>query len=235
MRVQTRKARTRRSGGRLRRIVRWLLLIVVLFYGVVAVSLAALKWLPPLTTAVQVQRRVEALFSGTAYTKRVERVPLSRISPALQHAVIAAEDARFYQHRGIDWKEVRDTAEDSLEEGRVSRGASTLTQQLVKNLFLTTHGGPVRKAVEWTLAPMAEFILGKQRILELYLNTAEWGPGVFGAEAAAKYHYGASAARLDRDRAARLAAVLPNPRRRKPARMGQYASEIQTRMRQMGW
>jgi len=126
-------------------------------------------------------------------------------------------------------------AEESAETGEVRRGASTITQQLVKNLFFTTHRNPVRKAFEYTLAPMADWILGKQRILELYLNVIEWGPGVWGAEAAAQYHYHTSAARLDREQAARLAAILPSPRRRKPQRMNQYSELIQERMQQHGW
>ena len=120
------------------------------------------------------------------------------------------------------------------ETGRV-RGASTITQQLIKNLFFTTHRNPVRKLCEYTLAPMATLILGRQRILELYLNLVEWGPGVFGAEAAAEYHFHIHASRLSRDQAARLAACLPAPRRRKPERMNDYSADIQVRMGQLGW
>jgi len=110
-----------------------------------------------------------------------------------------------------------------------------LTQQLIKNLFFTTHGNPVRKLVEWTLAPVADFILGKERILELYLNLIEWGPGVYGAEAAARYHYRAPASTLSREQSARLAACVPAPRRRRPAAMNQYGAIIENRMRQMGY
>jgi monofunctional biosynthetic peptidoglycan transglycosylase len=184
---------------------------------------------------VQVQRRIEALASGRSYSKHHEWRPLFGISRDLQHAVIAAEDARFYQHWGIDWEAVRDAAEESLERGRFRRGGSTLTQQLVKNLFLTTHSNPLRKLVEAALTPPADLILGKQRILELYLNEIEWGPGVYGAEAAAGYHYRTSADRLTRDQAARLAACIPAPARRRPAKMNQYSDVIETRMRQMGW
>jgi monofunctional biosynthetic peptidoglycan transglycosylase len=105
----------------------------------------------------------------------------------------------------------------------------------VKNLFFTTHRNPLRKAFEYTLAPLADRILGKRRVLELYLNVVEWGPGVYRAEAAAEYHHGTSAARLDREQSARLAACLPLPRRRKPARMNHYSAAIVERMRQMGW
>lgn len=200
-----------------------------------AIALGALKFIDPPVTGIWLQRRVESIFRRTPYQSRQTTEPLARISTELQHAVIAAEDGRFYEHRGIDWKQVRKVAEESRESGEIARGASTITQQLVKNLFFTTHRNPVRKVCEYTLAPMADFLLGKQRTLELYLNVVEWGPGVFGAEAAAQCHFNTSASRLSRDQAARLAAILPSPRRRRPARMNQYSAAIQTRMKQMGW
>ena len=161
-------------------------------------------------------------------------MPLSRISRDLQHAVIAAEDGRFYQHRGFDWKEIQKVAEKDAEEGKLGRGASTITQQLVKNVFFTTHRSLLRKGIETTLTPVAEMILGKNRILELYLNVIEWGPGIYGAEAAAENWYRISAARVNRDQAARLAAIIPSPLRRKPAAMNDYSAQIQERMRSMG-
>jgi monofunctional biosynthetic peptidoglycan transglycosylase len=215
--------------------VRWVALALLFFYAVGVTALVYLRLFRPLTTTVQMQRRLEALLSGTPYGKHAEWRPLHAISRDLQHAVVAAEDARFYEHWGIDWDAVQDAAEESLERGRMRRGGSTITQQLVKNLFLTTHRNPLRKGFELMLTPAAELILPKQRILELYLNVIEWGPGVYGAEAAAQHHYRTSAARLTRDQAARLAACIPAPTRRKPAKMHQYAGAIQTRMRQMGW
>jgi monofunctional biosynthetic peptidoglycan transglycosylase len=198
-------------------------------------ALLALRFIDPPTTGVQIQRRIESLFTPGAYKKRQTFVPLRRISPQLQHAVIAAEDGNFYKHYGIDWGQVENAIEESAETGEPPRGASTVPQQLVKNLFFTTHRNPVRKAFEYTLAPMAVLILGRNRVLELYLNLIEWGPGVFGAEAAAEYHYRTSAAALSREQSARLAAVLPSPRRRKPERMNQYSAIIQDRMRLLGW
>jgi len=198
-------------------------------------ALLALRYIDPPTTGVQIQRRIESLFTRGAYKKRYIFVPLRRISPQLQHAVIAAEDGNFYRNYGIDWGQVRQVIEDSADAGEVTRGASTITQQLIKNLFFTTHRNPVRKVFEYTLAPMATLILGRDRVLELYLNVIEWGPGVFGAEAAAGYHYHTSAAALNRDQSARLAAILPSPRRRKPERMSQYSAIIQDRMRLLGW
>lgn len=200
-------------------------------------SLIALRYVDPPTTGVQIQRWVESKLSPprTPYRKRYVFVPLSRISPNLQHAVIAAEDGNFYRHHGIDWEQVEEVIKESRETGELSRGASTITQQLVKNLFFTTHRNPVRKAFEYTLAPLAEVILGKQRILELYLNVIEWGPGVYGAQAAAAYHYKTTAAQLDRDQSARLAACLPSPRHWKPALMNDYAAIILERMQQRSW
>jgi monofunctional biosynthetic peptidoglycan transglycosylase len=199
------------------------------------VALVGLRYIDPPTTGVQMQRWVEAKVSRKPYRKRYAFVPLKRISPNLQHAVIAAEDARFYSNHGIEWDQVEKVLKESSETGKISRGASTITQQLVKNLFFTTHRNPIRKAFEYTLTPLADRILGKQRILELYLNVIEWGPGVYGAEAGAQYHYRVKAAQLDRDQAARLAACLPSPRRWRPQRMDEYSALILERMQQLAW
>jgi monofunctional biosynthetic peptidoglycan transglycosylase len=180
------------------------------------------------------ERRFQAWIHHAAYHERYEFVPLRQISPDLQHAVVAAEDARFYQHHGFDWHAMEIAAEDDMEGGRI-RGGSTLTQQLVKNLFFGTGRSILRKGAEFTLVPAAELVLGKQRILELYLNVVEWGPGVYGAEAACRYHYRVSARNIDREQAARLAAILPLPLKRRPERMNRYSGLIEERMRQMGW
>lgn len=180
------------------------------------------------------QRRVQSWISGKPYTEHYQFVALNQISPDLQHAVIAAEDARFYQHHGFDWHAIELAAESDMEGGRM-RGGSTLTQQLVKNLFFGTGRSFLRKGAEFTLVPIAELVLGKQRILELYLNVVEWGPGVYGAESACRYHYKTGARNLGRQQAAQLAAVLPAPLKRRPERMGKYSNIILERMRQMGW
>jgi monofunctional biosynthetic peptidoglycan transglycosylase len=199
----------------------------VVFYGACTLALVGLRYGDPPTTAVHAQRRAEAWFDGEPYTKRYTPVGLERISPHLQRAVVVAEDSRFYTHGGIDWRAVQDAM---AERRRSIRGASTITQQLVKNLFLTTRRSVVRKALEGPLAYLAEIVLGKRRILELYLNVVEWGPGVYGAEAAARYHFGVAAARLDRPQAAGLAACLPDPRARTPVRASAYRTIIQRRM-----
>jgi monofunctional biosynthetic peptidoglycan transglycosylase len=204
-------------------------------YLLCCLGLVYLRWFPPVTTMVQIQRRLEAIGGGRTYHSQSHWQPLSRISPNLQHAVIAAEDGRFFQHHGIDWKEVEKVMDEDFENGRPSRGASTIDQQLVKNLFLTTHRWAIRKAAELALLPAAEIILPKHRMLELYLNVIEWGPGIYGAEAAAEHHYHVPAAQLSRDQAARLAACIPAPRKRKPAKMNSFAAAIEGRMHQQGW
>ncbi|MGA8597993.1 MAG: monofunctional biosynthetic peptidoglycan transglycosylase [Bryobacteraceae bacterium] len=217
-----------------RRLTLAIAAVVLCFYGGAIFSFVLLRWIDPPTTSVQVERRLESWFQHAPYQKRCSFVPLYRISPAFQHAVISAEDARFYNHHGFDWKQVQLAAAEDAE-GKRLRGASTIDQQLVKNLFLTTSRSFVRKIIEASLVPLAEVILGKRRILELYLNVVEWGPGVYGAEAAASYWYHLPASRIGREEGARLAAILPAPRRRRPANMGAYAAIIVDRMRQAGW
>lgn len=210
--------------------------MVVLGYLVAcALLLVAYRWVEPPITTVQVQRAVEAAVAGEPFDLGYDPVPEAEQDADIRHAVVASEDSRFYTHAGFDWEELRAAREAAERTGRPMRGASTLTQQLVKNLFLTTHRSFVRKGFEVPLTLLAEWILPKDRILTLYLDVAEWGPGVFGIEAAAAHHYGASADALTRDQAARLAAVLPAPLERRPQDMARTSSRIQSRMRQMGW
>ena len=225
----------KRKRSRWRRILLWAAALVAAFYALGGAALLGLKWIDPPTTMVQIQRRAQAAIHRQPYRKRYVFVPLGRISKDLQHAAIASEDERFYQHHGIDWTELHKAVDRDLDRGKLGRGASTITQQLVRNLFLTTSRSVVRKAVEFTIAPAADFILGKQRVLELYLNVIEWGPGVFGAEAAASRYYGIPAARLGREESARLAATIPSPLTRKPARMEELSADILEKMRNMGW
>lgn len=222
------------KSSAVRRLLTLVLYVFLVYLGVVFLGLFLYRFVNPPITGVQLQRLVEARLGDEPYEQDCRFVPLSQISSHIQHAVIAAEDGRFYQHSGIDWEEVRKVLSEELPRGRI-RGASSLTQQLVKNLFMTTHPFPLRKPLEWVLAPAADKILGKRRQLEIYLNIVEWGPGVFGAEAAARYHYGVSAAHLTRAQAARLAAVLPNPQRRQPERQDKYAAIILNRMGKRGW
>jgi monofunctional biosynthetic peptidoglycan transglycosylase len=207
---------------------------VVLLWSFAVLILAAARWIDPPTTAVHIQRRVQAWIHHAPYRERYKFIPLSQISPDLQHAVIAAEDARFYHHHGFDWHAIQLAAEEDMEGGRI-RGGSSLTQQLVKNLFFGTGRSILRKGAEATLVPVAEFVLGKQRILELYLNVVEWGPGMYGAESACRYYDRISARHIGREQSARLAAILPAPLKRHPERMNNYSAVILRRMQQMGW
>src|ERR1700729_2941890 len=226
--------KTRFRTGFLRSFVRWLAIGVVFLWSLVALMLLAARWIDPPSTAVHIQRHLQAWIHHTPYHERYKFIPLGQISPDLQHAVIAAEDARFYQHHGFDWDQIQIAAEDNLEGGR-TRGASTITQQLVKNLFFGTGRSVLRKGAEFTLVPVAEFVLGKRRILEIYLNVVEWGPGIYGAESACRYYNGTAARNIGREQAARLAALLPAPLKRRPERMNKYSVLILERMRQIGW
>jgi monofunctional biosynthetic peptidoglycan transglycosylase len=212
----------------------WLGLGVGIVWSLAALTLVAARWIDPPTTAVHIERHLQAFVHRTPYHERYKFIPLSQISPDLQHAVVAAEDARFYQHHGFDWHEIQIAAADDMEGGRF-RGASTITQQLVKNLFFGTGRSILRKGAEFTLVPVAEFVLGKRRILELYLNVVEWGPGIYGAESACRAYDRTSARNIGREQSAQLAAILPAPLKRRPERMNHYSALILERMRQMGW
>lgn len=148
---------------------------------------------------------------------RQQWVPYQRISGHLKRAIVAAEDAKFVTHNGFDWDGIQKAYEKNLREGEIVAGGSTITQQLAKNLFFSGERAWWRKAQEAVIAVMLETVMSKRRILEIYLNVIEWGDGVFGVEAAARHHYGTSAAGLSAEQAARLAAVVPSPRRYGPA------------------
>jgi monofunctional biosynthetic peptidoglycan transglycosylase len=180
-------------------------------------SADALRSRNPSSTAVIDARTREARKSGRAARRNQHWVPLDRISLWLQLAVVNSEDARFYQHDGIDVVETRIAVEQAVEQGRLGRGASTLTQQLAKNLWLGEQRSLLRKVREYLLARRLEE-LGKDRILELYLNVAEWGDGIYGADAAARVWFHKPAAELLPEEAAVLAAMLPAPRKRNPRR-----------------
>jgi len=225
---------TPRRRRPLRALILWLVIGVELLWSLAALMLVAARWIDPPTTAVHIQRRWQAWGSQKPYRERYKFIPLSQISPDLQHAVVAAEDTRFYQHHGFDWHQIEIAAQEDME-GERTRGASTITQQLVKNLFFGTGRSILRKGAEVTLVPVAESILGKRRILEIYLNVVEWGPGIYGADPACHYYYNAAARNIGAEQAARLAAILPAPLKRRPERMNQYSAIILRRMRQMGW
>ncbi|WP_411280202.1 monofunctional biosynthetic peptidoglycan transglycosylase [Gemmatimonas sp.] len=213
------KKKTKRTVKRVtgwRAIVRRLALIVLILMALPVPFILLFAVVQPPITSVMLQRVVARTANGErpiwpAHT------PVSRrdLSPYLRRAVLASEDDRFYLHFGIDTVELNNALERRRRGGKL-RGASTLTQQVAKNLFLWNGRSFVRKGVEAYIALLLELLLSKERILDLYLNLAEWGPNAFGAEAAARLHFSKSAANLTRDEAARLAAILPSPRRWSP-------------------
>ncbi len=212
-----------------------LLALPVTYIGVCSMWLVLYNFVPPPITGVQAQRLVESVFEDEPVRHYYRPVGAASLSAHLRRAVVAAEDGRFYEHAGLDLDAIREAVEDNRSRGEAWRGGSTITQQLVKNLFMTTHRSYVRKALEVPLALIADLVLPKERILTLYLNVVEWDRGVYGAQAAARNYYGIAAADLSRHQAASLAACLPNPRGRSPQSMGWYTNIILSRMTQMGW
>lgn len=210
------------------RLVKAVLILLLVFWGG---GLLLFRFVDPPATPLMVMRSIER-----GERVRQDSVALRAIAPALVQAVIAAEDSRFCMHRGIDLGAVREALEDYEETGRL-RGASTITMQVARNLFLWPGGGFVRKAIEAPLALALDALWPKRRIMEVYLNIAEMGDGLFGAEAAARAHFKKPAARLSTAEAVRLAAVLPSPVRWSAARPTAYVERrtaiIQARMAQL--
>ena len=172
----------------------------------------------PSSTAFMDLRAIEAARDGRT-TRRVHRwVPYSRISPSLKRAVLVAEDSAFWEHEGVDFEQIRASIQTGWEQGREIRGASTITQQLAKNLYLSPSRNPLRKLRELIIARRLEAALSKARIFEIYLNVIEWGDGIWGAEAAARRYFGISASALNREQSALLAGAIINPRLLSPAR-----------------
>jgi monofunctional glycosyltransferase len=234
----TTSASAPRKPSRLRhiakRVGKVVLAVAAAYYAICVALLVVYRFVSPPITGVQLERRIGWLIARRPYHVEQTYVPYSRLPLHVSRAVIAAEDGRFWRHWGFDFEEMRDASTQILD-GEVPRGASTITQQLVKNLFGTTSRNPIRKLFDMALTPPAELILGKQRIIDLYLNNVEWGRGIFGIDAAARHHYGVRARDLSRGQAAGLAALLPNPLRRTPANTPQYRAEILRRMAHRGW
>lgn len=199
-----------------RRVRRVLIIAAIVFIVGPFLLALPLNLVQPFTTAVMLERAGERLVGGKRpiYPKR-DVISHNEISPYLQRAVLASEDDRFYLHEGFDFEEIEKSIENR-KQGKTLRGASTITQQVAKNLFLWEGRSFIRKGLEAWLTIVLELCLSKDRILDLYLNMAEWGDGFFGAEMAAQTYFHKSAAKLTRDEAARLAAILPAPRRWSP-------------------
>lgn len=214
-----------------RRLLRLAGLIAAGFVVLVLVLIVLYRWVDPPVTPLMLLRLPEA---GAI---RRDPVPLDAIAAALPRSVVASEDNRFCLHHGIDWDAVAEALDDYEEDGRL-RGASTITMQVARNLFLWPGGGFVRKAIEAPIALAIDFLWPKRRIIEVYLNIAEWGEGIYGAEAAAQAYFKKPAKALTAREAALMAAVLPNPRRWSPASPSRYiagrAGTIQGRIGQLG-
>ncbi len=207
--------RSKKKKSLKRRIVGVLVGCLLIVLLVPAVFTAAYRYVPPPITPLMVIR----LFDGEGINK--DWVPLDHVSPQVIRAVMALEDTAFCSHSGFDWDEVASAVEDRLKGGRL-RGASTISMQTAKNLFLWPDRHIARKVLEAPLTIIIEALWQKRRILEIYLNVIEWGPGIYGVEAASQAYFGKSASRLSRREAALLAAVLPNPRRWSPAKPTEY-------------
>jgi monofunctional glycosyltransferase len=220
-----RSARVKKAkGSRLRRGV---LVVVKAFAAVVAVSIVStllLRWIPPIFSALMVERHLAAIAGGQRYAAQYEWVGWTKIAPTAPLAVIASEDQRFADHHGFDFESINDALADR-EKGRRLRGASTISQQVAKNLFLWPGRSFVRKGLEAYFTVLIEALWPKRRILEVYLNVAELGDGIFGVEAASQRYFKKSASRLTSDEAAVLAAVLPNPHRFRAGRPSAYVEE----------
>jgi monofunctional biosynthetic peptidoglycan transglycosylase len=186
-------------------------------------SLQSLRKNNPKRTAMMVQREEEAS-SDKQFVIQQQWIPISRISENLINAVIVAEDGMFYEHDGVDWYEMEESVIKNLEKGKAARGGSTISQQLSKNLYLSTSKDPVRKLKELIITLRIERTLSKKRILEIYLNVIEWGDGIFGAEAAAKKYFGKSASQLTREESVQMAAIIPSPRKYQPNVMSRYVA-----------
>ena len=203
----------------------------VLFFWLVAMpDVSSLRTTNPTVTALIEARQAQAAEQGRTIGRHWTWVPLSRISPSLRQAVVAAEDASFFTHEGFDWEGIKVAAKYNLEAGEFKRGGSTITQQLAKNLYLSAERSLIRKAREALITRSLEHHLTKERILELYLNVAEWGQGIYGAEAAARHHFKKSAHDLTADEAAWLAAILPSPRRYDPLRKTTFLTRRHNRI-----
>ncbi len=186
------------------------------------ISIGALRTVNPTETALMRQRKSEAAAESKPYRIVQRWIALSRIPRYVLDEIIVAEDGTFYSHSGFDWYEVQESINKNIEERRAARGASTITQQLAKNLYLSTSKDPIRKAKEAIITLLLERSLSKARILELYVNSIEWGRGIFGIEAASEAYFGKSASALSMEEGARLAAVIPSPLRHRPDADSRY-------------
>ena len=201
---------------KLLRLGAWLLAAAAALFLAVQLSFLARLWWwkdhDPDATAFMRARLEQMRERDPRASLKHAWIPYARVSPHLKRAIVVAEDARFVDHEGFDWEAIEKAREKNRRKGRIVAGGSTISQQLAKNLFLSGERTPWRKGQEALITVMIEHVMDKRRILEIYLNVIEWGEGVFGAEAAARHYFGRRAADLGPEDAARLAAMVPNPR-----------------------
>ena len=216
--VETAEARTKvykAARPKWRKWVKYILLgllcAAVIYHGIILINVFRLKKANPQVTSLMEQRANQAAREGRPVQRIQTWVSFDQISPNLVRAVLAGEDSRFFDHAGFDWEEIQKALEEDWNSGEFKRGASTITQQLAKNLFLSTSKNPLRKLHEALITKEIEWVMGKRRILELYLNVIEWGDGIYGAEAAARNYFNTPAATLTPDQAAFLSAIIPSP------------------------
>lgn len=221
----------------MRRIFRFLFLLVAVLFLLSIGSVVLYRYVPVPMTPLMVRNALAAAFKGEPTTFYHDWVPMEEMSPHLASAVIASEDQRFYTHNGFDWKEIGNAIEER-KSGKRKRGGSTISQQTAKNVFTFCTSTWARKAVEAYYTVLIEWLWPKERILEVYLNSIEMGPRIYGAEAVARHHFGKSADGLTRSDCALVAATLPNPKRYSSKAPSPYMlrrqSDILEQMRLMG-
>jgi|SRR5687768_6967065 monofunctional biosynthetic peptidoglycan transglycosylase len=225
-----------KKTGRILAVVAAALFAIAAYVYLTTPDVRYLRTQPPKSTAFMDLRARESRAKGEKPKRIQQWVPYSRISPHLVRAVLVTEDSKFWRHDGLDYEQIRESMEVNLERGEFARGASTITQQLAKNLFLSPSKNPLRKVRELLIARRLEAELSKQRILEIYLNVIEWGDGIWGAEAAARTYFGKRASQLSQPESALLAAAIANPRIMNP---GSPTARLRRRqqmvMRRMGY
>lgn len=226
----------KRSFGRT--VLKWIGGALAAFFAVTLLWVLILKWVPVLFTPLMIGRAIEYRDDPDFRTRKTWK-SLDEISPALMKAVITAEDNKFMEHKGFDFESIRDAAETNRKRGKIARGASTISQQTAKNVFLWSGRSWVRKGFEVYFTVLIENIWGKERIMEVYLNVIELGKGVYGAEAAARKYFNEPASKISTSQACLMAACLPNPIKRDISNPGKYtrgyAQTLQSRINNLAY
>jgi len=212
-----------------RRILKWIGALLLVFFILSVPATALLRWVDPPFTAMSARQRICHMAGGAEDVPRIDWRPLREISPHIRKAVLAGEDQRFLSHNGFDFTEINEAMKDMVSR-RGFRGASTISMQTARTVFLWPARSFPRKALEVYFTVLIEIFWGKDRILEVYLNTVDWGKGVMGIEAASRHYFNSSAAHITRRQAAVLAAILPSPHRWSPTQPGSHVLNRQQRI-----